>query len=96
MSTRKRAPTESAIWRNRAKSMIRGIGAAAGDDHLRLVFVGQPRQFVVVDAFVFPAHAVRHDVVGLAGEVELVPVREVAAVRQVHPQDGVAGCSTAA
>ena len=40
---------------------------------------------------VFLANAVGNDFVGLAGEVELVAVREVAAVRQVHAQDGVAG-----
>ena len=58
---------------------------------LRLVLVRQALHFVVVDALVFLAHAVRHHVVGLAREVELVAVREVAAVRQVQPHDGVAG-----
>ena len=91
MSTRKIAPTESAIWRKRAKSMNARIGAAARDDHLRLVLLRQPLHFVVVDALVFLAHAVGNDLVGLAGKVELMAVREVAAVRQVQAQDGVAG-----
>ena len=34
------------------------IGAAARDDHLRLVFFGQARHVVVIDALVFLAHAV--------------------------------------
>ena len=46
--------------------------------------------FVVVDALVLLAHAVRDDLVRLAGEIQLVAVREVAAVRQVQPHDGVA------
>ena len=37
------------------------IGAAAGDDHLGLVLLGQPGQFVVIDALVLAAHAVGHD-----------------------------------
>ena len=40
---------------------------------------------------VFLAHAVGDHLVGLAGEIQLVAVREVAAMRQVHAQDGVAG-----
>ncbi len=91
MSTRKMAPTESAICAEAREIDDARIGAAAGDDHLRLVLFGQARQLVVIDALVFAAHAVRNHVVGLAGKIELVPVRQVAAVRQVHAQDRVAG-----
>ena len=37
-------------------------------------------------------HVVGGDVVQLAGEVQLHPVREMAAVRQGQSEDGVAGC----
>ena len=67
------------------------ISAGAGQDHLGLVLLGQARELVVIDALVVFAHAVGHDVVSLAGEVELVAVGQVAAVREVHAQDGVAG-----
>ena len=46
---------------------------------------------VEIDALVFLAHLIADDVVGLAGEVQLVAVREVAAVREVEAHDGVAG-----
>ena len=49
------------------------------------------RELVVVDALVFLAHAVGHDVEVLAREVQRVAVREVAAVGEVHAQDRVAG-----
>ena len=67
------------------------IGAAAADDQLGLLALGNLLQFVVVDGFGFLGHAVGDDLVGLAGEVQLMSVREVAAVREVQAQDGVAG-----
>ena len=66
------------------------IGARADDDHLRPVLVGQAIELVVVDPLVVLAHAVGHDRVELAGEVQRVAVREVAAVRQVHAEHRVA------
>ena len=66
------------------------IGAGADDDHLRLVLVRQPLELVVVDPLVVLAHAVGDDRVELAGEVERMAVRQVAAVRQVHAEHGVA------
>ena len=74
-----------------AKSSDARIGAAARDDHLRLVLFGQAREFVVIDALVVLAHAVGHDLVGLAGKIQRMAVRQVAAVRQIHAEDGVAG-----
>ena len=50
----------------------------------------EPLEFLVVDPLIVFANAVRDDVVQLAGEVERVAVREVSAVRQVHPQHRVA------
>ena len=67
------------------------IGAGAGDDHLGLMLLGEARQLVVVDGLGFLAHAVGDDLVGLAGEVELVAVGEVAAVGQVQAENRVAG-----
>ena len=67
------------------------IGAGAGDDHLGLVLLRQALQFVVIDALVFLAHAVGDHLVRLAGEVELMAVGQMAAVRQVEAHDGVAG-----
>ena len=46
--------------------------------------------FVVIDELVFFAHAIRHHVVGFARKIELVPVRQVPAVGQVQPHDGIA------
>ena len=66
------------------------IRAGADDDHLRTVFVGEAIDLVVVDPLVRLAHAVRDDRVELAGEVERVAVRQVAAVREVHPEHRVA------
>ena len=66
------------------------IRARADDDHLRLVLVGEPIELVVVDPLVGLADAVRDDRVELAGEVQRMAVGQVAAVREVHPEDGVA------
>ena len=67
------------------------VGARADHDHLRLVLVREPLELVVVDPLVVLADAVGDDRVELAGEVERVAVRQVAAVREVHAEHGVAG-----
>ena len=67
------------------------IRARADHDHLRPVLVREPLELLVVDPLVLSAHAVRDDRVELAGEVQRVAVREVAAVREVHAEDRVAG-----
>ena len=66
------------------------VGARADHDHLRLVLVRQPLELLVVDPLVVFAHAVGDDGVELAGEVQRMAVREVAAVREVHAEHGVA------
>ena len=66
------------------------VRARADDNHLRFVRLGQPVQLVVVEALVVLAHAVGHDGVEQAGEVQRVAVRQVTAVRQVHAEDRVA------
>jgi hypothetical protein len=67
------------------------VGAGAHHDHLRLVLVRQPFHLVVVDPLIVFPHAIRNDRVQLAGEVQRMAVREVAAVREVHAEHGVAG-----
>ncbi len=67
------------------------IGRPAGQDQLGLAFVGQPLDLGHVDQVVVLGHVVGGDVVELAGEVQLHPVREMAAVRQGKSEDGVAG-----
>src|SRR5581483_6840118 len=67
------------------------IRARANHDHLRLMFVGEAIELVVIDPLVLFFHAVRDDRVQLAGKIQWMPMREVAAVRQVHAEDGVAG-----
>ena len=84
------APTRSADLADALEVDDARIGAGADHDHLRLVLVRQPLELVVVDPLVVLAHAVGHDRVELAGEVERVAVREVAAVREVHAEHGVA------
>jgi hypothetical protein len=83
------APTESAISRKRLKSRTAGISAAARDDHLRLVLGGEARHVrskSMRSAFPAPSgYLVAHHVVGLARKIQLVAVREVAAVSQIEP-----------
>ena len=50
----------------------------------------EPLELVVVDPLVVLAHAVGHDRVELAGEVQRMAVRQVAAVREVHAEHRVA------
>src|SRR5579862_7947461 len=61
-----------------------GISAAAADDQLRLLAYGNGFQFVVVDPLRLPAYAVRGYAVELAGETQLMPMGEMAAVGQVQ------------
>jgi hypothetical protein len=55
------------------------------------VLVRELLQLLVVDPLVVFADAVRNDLVQLAREVERMTVGEMAAVREVHAEDGVAG-----
>ena len=67
------------------------ISAASANDQLRTLLLGQLFECIVVDRFRFFGHAVRNDLVGLAGKIEMMPVREVPAMRQVQAEDSVAG-----
>ena len=59
-STIRIAPTSSAISRNAAKSISRGMAVAAGDDHLRPVLAGEVAHLVVVDVLGLRVDAVVH------------------------------------
>ena len=66
-----------------------GISREAADDHLRFVSLSQLRHLFVVN-FTGLIDAVRHDVVQFTGEVYRRTVSQVATLRQVHTQNGVA------
>ena len=67
------------------------VGRPARDDEPGPALVGQPLDLGHVDEVVVGPHVVGRDVVELAGEVQLHPVGQVAAVGQVEAQDRVAG-----
>ena len=60
------------------------------DDQLRLAIFGQAIEFVVIDPFIFLADTVRDDGIELTGKVERMTVRQVSAVREIHPEHDVA------
>ena len=66
------------------------IGAAAADDQLRPLLLGQLFQIVVVDGFGFLGHAIRNDAVSLAGKIQMMAVSKMSAVRQIESENGVA------
>ncbi len=66
------------------------IGAASADDHLGPFFFGKALEFVVVDRLGFLRDAVGNDLVSLAGKIEMMAVRQVAAMRQIQAEDRVA------
>src|ERR1700726_810799 len=63
MSTRKSAPTLSAIWRMRA---------APADYELRALGLGDLLQRVIVNRLAFFGDAVRDDLVRLAGKIQMM------------------------
>ena len=66
-----------------------GVSREATDDHLRLVLFGLLRHVFVVN-FTGLINTVRDDVVQFAREVNRRAVSQVAALRQVHTQNGIA------
>src|SRR5579884_3673715 len=68
-----------------------GIGAVAGDDHLRPHLAGALPDGVHVEALGLLVDRVRLEVVEAAAEVDRRAVGEVAAVVEAHAQHGVAG-----
>ena len=90
-STQKIAPTSSAISAEALEVDQPRDGRAAGEDHLGLVLAGQALDLVVVDVLGVLVDAVVHGVEPLAAERHLGAVGEVAAVRQAHREDCLAG-----
>ena len=67
-----------------------GVGGRAALDQLRAMLAREVAQLVEVDLLPVPAHAVGHDLVELAREVDGAAVGQVAAVVEVHREDRVA------
>ena len=68
-----------------------GISACARDDHLGLAFEGDALHLVIVDGLRLLGDAVGNDVEKGARKVDGRAVRQMSAVREVHPHDGIAG-----
>ena len=66
------------------------VRAAAADDQLRPVLLREPQHLVVIDDVRLARDAVVRDRVEPPGEVDLEPVREVTAVRELEREDRVA------
>ena len=71
------------------------VGGCTGQQQLGLVLQREAAHLVVVDALVLLADAVGHDVEVLARHVDGRAVRQMAAVGEVHAQNGVAGLEQA-
>ena len=67
------------------------IGGRARDDEFGLHFKRLTFKRVVVDDLFLLRHAIRHEVEVLTGHVDRAAVRQMAAVREVHTHDRVAG-----
>src|SRR3954465_6529534 len=61
-----------------------GIGASPADDQFRAFLLSQLLQFVVVNRLRLFGHAVRDDLVSLAGKVQMMAVRQMSAVREIE------------
>src|ERR1700733_16018818 len=68
-----------------------GIRAPSANDQFRTFLLGQLFEGVVVDGFRFLGDAVRNDLVSLPREIEMMAVREVAAVGKVEAENSIAG-----
>src|SRR5438067_1975283 len=66
------------------------IRRGGGHDELRLVLAGQPGDLVIVDQLGLQVYAVMGEVEELAGETDRAAVGQMAALTQLHAQDGVA------
>ena len=65
------------------------IRARSADDRLRLLALGNRLQLVVVDRLGILAHRVKRRPVELTAEAQLVPMRQMPAMRQIEPQNRV-------
>ncbi len=67
-----------------------GVGTASADNHFGTLAYRDLLHLVIVDGFRIFTHAVRNDLVHLAGEVQRMPVREMASVGQIQTHHCVA------
>src|ERR1041385_6425133 len=67
-----------------------GVSAESADNHFWAFANRDLLHLVVIDGFSVFAHAIRNDLVHLAGEVQRMAVREVSTVSEVQTHDGVA------
>src|SRR5262245_2229175 len=65
------------------------VGACAADDHLRLMFVRQFFERVIIYRLSLFIDSIGCDVEVLAGEVERVTMREVSPVREIHAENSI-------
>ena len=68
-----------------------GICTCAGNDELGAALMCDTAELVVIDLLIGLAYTVRNDVEILTAHIDRAAVSEVAAVAEVHAQDGVAG-----
>ena len=66
------------------------VGRRAADDQARHALLSNFLQLIVIDRFRFGGNSIVADLVTDAGKVWRVSVSQMAAVRQVHPQNRVA------
>src|SRR4051812_32869091 len=66
------------------------IRTASADDQLRPMLFSQLLQLFVIDRLRLFSHTVGNDVVGLAGKVQWMSMREMPAHGEVQSHDGVA------
>ena len=60
------------------------IRAAATNDQLRLLALSDLLQFVIINRLFFFGHAIGDNAVSLAGEIQMMSMREMTAMRQVQ------------
>ena len=90
MSTRRYAPTESAMRAEARPVDDARIRRETGDDHLRSMLARKALHLRVVDLAGCRIEAVLDGVEELAREIDLGAVRQVPAVVEAHAEDGVA------
>ena len=73
------------------KVELSGIGATTADDHLRLLAVSDGFKLVVIDSLGIAPHLIADHAIEFAGEVELMAVGKMAAVREIKTEDCIAG-----
>ncbi|MPN15215.1 hypothetical protein SDC9_162544 [bioreactor metagenome] len=65
------------------------IGGSARQDHFRLMLFGQIPNLIIVDTVGDRVHSVGHDIVVETGEIHRAAVGQVAAVGEIHAENGI-------